>query len=364
MGTAERKEDIYKPTPDEWRKIAEEIGFEAYRGEQVFRWIHKKRASDFSDMRNVRSELLERLSGRFLFPRLELVRTVQSVDGSRKIVFELGDGARVESVLIPEGKRLTLCISTQVGCPVGCIFCQTGLMGFQRNLSPGEILLQYYRALNLTGSKITNVVYMGMGEPLLNYEATLRSIRNLTASAGQALSWHRITLSTIGIARAMKRLVKSGIKANLAISVHSTNEDLRAKLIPPAERNSLTEVLKLAKRYRDETDAEVTLEFLLFEGLNDNEREIRNLSLIAKRTGFKINLMNYNRIPEASLVGAGSSREKRSLERLSEEKALEFLEGLRGRGVTATLRKSRGQDVSAACGMLGRESESQGGGIG
>jgi 23S rRNA (adenine2503-C2)-methyltransferase len=256
------------------------------------------------------------------------------------------EGASAETVMIPDGDRRTACVSSQVGCPVGCKFCASGLNGVKGNLAPGQIVEQIYRLnelLNPAGQRITNVVFMGMGEPLANYPNVLRAIRILHDPGCLNIGARRITLSTVGVPSKMRELANEELPINLAISLHAPNELLRRQLIPWAEHFALNDILDAARFYFDRTGREVTLEYILLSGVNDRPEHARELARLCRTLRANVNLIRYNEVETLPFA------------RPQSDDVLRFQEILRDAGVNAHVRKSRGRDIDAACGQLRRK---------
>ncbi len=341
-------------TPSELAAELAKLGEPAYRADQVLHWVYREGASDFAVMTNLSEGLRGRLAESFdLSSGREIARS-ESPDGTLKLLLAWQDGATTESVMIPaagDSGRRTLCVSTQVGCDVGCRFCASGLDGVLRNLSVGEILgqaLAVSRILALRGERLSNVVFMGMGEPLANYNATVEAVRRLNAGWGLGIGQRKITISTVGLPKQIVRLAGEGLQTTLALSLHAASEELRARLIPWARRLSLAELLAACKLYLDKTGREITLEYCLLAGVNDRKRDLDDLARIARDLRAHVNLMMYNPVAELPF-----ERPVRSL-------AVAFLKGLRERGANVHLRESRGIEADAACGQLRRRSAAGG----
>lgn len=319
------------------------LGQPRYRAHQVWEWVWRHLCFDFARMTNLPLALREALAERF---RLELpaVRAREAdEEGTEKVLLELADGASVEAVLIPEEDRRTVCVSTQVGCPVGCAFCATGQMGFVRNLTPGEIaaqVLHFAAALREKGERVTHVVVMGMGEPLLNYAATLKALRNLNDPRGFRLGARRITISTVGVVPGILRLAQEGRQFNLAISLHAPEEGLRRRLVPLAERWPLAEVLAAADAYALATGRRVTYEYVLLGGVNDGLAQARALAQLLRGRLAHVNLLLFNPAPGLPFA------------RPSEGQVELFRRELLAHGIDVTVRRSRGLRIQAACGQL------------
>jgi len=328
--------------PAELEELAVSLGAPAYRGRQIAGWIYRKGVTDLARMsdlpRHFREALAERAA--VLVPVVE--RRTPSQDGSEKFVFRFPDGARVQSVLMPDGDRLTLCVSTQVGCGFGCAFCFTGTMGLERNLGAGEIVGQLVGVAPALGAgrRVTHVVYMGMGEPLANYRATVKSLRLLTDPLGAALSPRRITVSTVGLVGGIERLAEENLRVNLAISLHATSNEIRDRIMPVNRGFAIEELLAACRRFPLPFRQRMTFEYVLLDGVNDRPEDARRLLRLLKGIRAKVNLIPFN-----DWEGSGFGRPP--LPRI-----LAFQSLLLQHGITATVRWSKGEDIGAACGQL------------
>lgn len=339
----------------ELRAFADRLGEPAYRGGQLFDWIYGKDVCDFSRMSNLPADLRERLAEGAATPTIELVERHRSTDGTIKAVFGLPSGRRVESVLIPDfdeegtARRLTVCVSSQVGCAMGCRFCATGMMGFHQNLTAGEIYDQVRRIDRMAREEydrgLTNVVFMGMGEPLLNLEAVLKSVRILTHPKSMQLSWRRITISTVGLARRIRDLADAEEKFHLAVSLHAPTNEQRRRIMPVSrsEKTDLEALREAIAYYHRTTGREITYEYCLFDGVNDGAEDAHRLARISRWIPSKVNLITYNPVPGTDFA------------RTPEDRMDAFIQTLVDEGVTVTVRQSRGEDVDAACGQLADE---------
>ncbi len=321
--------------------LMQELGEQRFKGRQLFKWLYNTRESDFEKMTNLSRKLRGKLTERFIFGGLKVDKVSRSSDGTEKILFMLDDGLFIESVRIPDRKTTTVCVSSQVGCPLGCKFCATGQIGFRRNLSAGEIVgqLLFFRG-KYGEDAFNNIVFMGMGEPLLNYENVTRSVGIISSELGLSLSAKRITVSTVGIVPKIYQLADSGLKVNLAISLHAATDEKRKKLMPAAKPYPLADLMKAAKYFADKRKKRITFEYILFEGFNDTFQDVKDLSNLVKGVPSKINILAYNPV------------EGLPYRRPSEEKINEFGRLLYPRAPAVTVRKSRGLDVDAACGQL------------
>jgi 23S rRNA (adenine2503-C2)-methyltransferase len=328
--------------PSELETLAESLGAPRYRGRQVATWIYAKGVTDIRAMSDLPREFRETLAERAEVGVPELERRTPSQDGSQKLVFRYPDGARVQSVLMPDDDRLTLCLSTQVGCGFTCAFCFTGTMGLERDLGAGEIIGQVLgaRATLGPGTRITHVVYMGMGEPLANYSATVKSIKLLTDPQALGFSPRRITVSTVGLVSGIEKLAKENLRVNLAISLHATSNEIRDRIMPVNKGFAIEELLAACKRFPLPFRQRMTFEYVLLEGVNDATEDARRLVRLLKGIRAKINLIPFN-----DWEGSGFSRPP--LPRI-----LAFQSVLLEHGIRATVRWSKGEDIGAACGQL------------
>ncbi len=333
--------------PEEVLAKAIDLGFpeealRAYYGVNLFSWLHSRLEKDPRKFSDLPKAFREFLSPHFDDGPFTEVRHITASDGAKKYAFRCKDGAWIESVYIPAGKRRTVCLSTQVGCRWGCRFCYTGKMGFVRNLSTAEILEQAYEIIRREG-KITHLVYMGMGEPLDNYEAVLRSIRMLNHPKGQNIGIRRMTISTVGIIPAIERLMAERLQVNLAVSLHSALPEVRAELVPAERAYPLKRLVPLLQRYYALTHRQITFEYVVIPDVNDDMRSARALARLVRGWDCKINLIPQN-IPSAS------SRERKDIK----QRTHSFYRRLLSLGITkVTIRFSRALDVGGACGLLG-----------
>jgi 23S rRNA (adenine2503-C2)-methyltransferase len=322
--------------------VLHELGEPAYRSRQLYSWLYAKRARSFAEMTNLAKDLRARLEEAFALTWPATLETHLSSDGTRKYLFALDGGATIESVYIPEETRRTICISTQAGCPLKCAFCLTGIGGYKRNLKTWEILGQVAAVMeDAPRSRVPwNVVIMGMGEPLLNYDATVAALRVLMDAEGFAIPPRKLTLSTVGILPALERLMLEPVRPNLAISLHAPNPVLRRALMPIEERYPLGEVIEAAKRYPIPSGGLVTYEYVLLRGVNDTAGHARELARLLRSSRCKVNLIPLNPAPEIPF-GAPRPDDVDAFGRLLAEA-----------DITVSVRRPRGQDILAACGQL------------
>ncbi|MFN3876230.1 MAG: 23S rRNA (adenine(2503)-C(2))-methyltransferase RlmN [Flavobacteriales bacterium] len=336
--------DIRSLSFDQARALVADLGERPYRAKQLWEWLWKKGARSFDDMSDLPKAFRAALADRAVLQPLVLAEEQRSGDGTVKCAFRTWDGHAVEGVLIPTPTRITACVSSQIGCSLTCSFCATGRLKRIRNLDAGEIVDQVATLDRLArerfGQGLTNIVYMGMGEPLLNYANTLRSAERISADDGMGMSPRRITVSTAGIAKMIRRLADDGARFNLALSLHAASDDKRGRIMPINEQNSLAE-LKDALRYYTRTSGKpVTFEYILLRGFNDSLQDAQELVRYASDVRAKVNLIEYNPI-EGGEFG-----------RTEPQAAEAFQRHLLGKGIIARIRRSRGRDIDAACGQL------------
>ncbi len=324
-----------------------EMGEPRYRGRQVFQWVQARRALDPDAMTSLPRALRGLLATRAHIARPEAARVQRAFDGTRKYLFRLGDSEEIESVLIPDDGRLTACISTQVGCPLVCRFCLTGLMGVRRNLDASEVVGQILALQDglEKGERISHIVLMGMGEPLLNFPQVERALRILSDEYGANFSPRRITLSTAGHVPGIQKLAASDLGVNLAVSLSATTDAVRDQIMPINRRWPIAELLKACREYPLPNRRRLTFEYVMLDGVNDSREDAKRLVTLLRGVRCKINLIPFNTAPD--LPDRPSPRERVEV----------FQRILHDAGLTATIRESRGWDISAACGMLRVEKE-------
>lgn len=319
-----------------------ERGEPRYRAGQIRRWLYRKRAVSFAEMSDLSAPLRHVMEENFTISRLRTARSDRSADGTVKFLFELADGAGIESVLIPEAKRLTLCISTQVGCGLGCGFCATALLGLKRNLRASEIVDQVIEASRTleSGVRITHLVLMGMGEPLANYQHTLAAIGVMTdAESGLGFSTRRVTLSTVGLVPQIKKLMDE-TRVNLAVSLHATTDELRSKLMPVNRKYPLAELIECCRALPIPKRRRITFEYVVLGGVNHSADDARRLARLLAGIRSKINLIPFN------------PHEGSPFRRPAEKEIEEFRNQLSSYGFQVNVRTPRGDDIHAACGQL------------
>ncbi|MFT6881388.1 MAG: 23S rRNA (adenine2503-C2)-methyltransferase [Marinoscillum sp.] len=344
------KKDIRKQSLEQLKAYFTENGEKAFRAMQVWEWLWQKSAKTFDEMSNLSKALRDRLSEDFEILPITIDTSQKSNDGTIKSAFKLYDGEIIEGVLIPADDRMTACVSSQVGCSLTCKFCATGYMDRKRNLDPAEIYdqvvaidAQAKKAFNLP---LSNIVYMGMGEPLLNYANVLASIDRITSEDGLNMSPKRITVSTAGIAKMIKKLADDDVKFNLALSLHAADDVKRNQIMPINESNTLEALKEALIYFYEKTQNKITFEYILFYNFNDTLEDAENLLKFCKQIPSKINIIEYNPIAEASFKNT------------EEDRLEKFANYLKRNKVTVNVRRSRGKDIDAACGQLANKNKS------
>jgi 23S rRNA (adenine2503-C2)-methyltransferase len=321
-----------------------QLGEKSFRAKQVYEWLWQKSCFSFDEMSNISKELRTRLEEHFVINNVKINNSQFSADKTIKNSFILYDNHLIEGVLIPTPGRMTACVSSQVGCSLTCKFCATGYMERKRNLNPDEIYDQVVliakQAMENYNQPLTNIVYMGMGEPLLNYKNMMDSVEKITSEDGLNMAAKRITVSTAGIAKMIKRLGDDEVKFNLALSLHAANDEKRNTIMPINEQNSLKALAEALKYYYAKTKNHVTYEYIIFDGFNDTLQDAIELAKFCKHLPCKVNIIEYNPIAFANFINAG------------EDKVEKFADYLRSQGINTNLRRSRGKDIDAACGQL------------
>jgi 23S rRNA (adenine2503-C2)-methyltransferase len=332
--------DLKEKTPEELERIVTSLDGKKYLAGYVFKFIHTQNGRDINAISSLskafRAQLIEQ--GWFI-SQLKIVESLSDPDGSAKYLFELADGERIESVLLPDEDRKTLCISSQVGCPMGCAFCATGRIQFRRNLTAGEIVDQVNTVEERVG-RISNLVYMGMGEPLLNYDEVLKSIHIINHPSGKNIGIRHITISTCGIAPAIVRLTREEIHPRLAISLSAPTDPLREKLMPVNQRYPIAELFKAIRTYQNKTEQRVTFEYVLIDKINDSTTHARMLVKLLRGMACNVNLIEHN--PYEGCEFTGSSRDR----------IAHFAAVLKEAGIETTIRFRLGRSIQAACGQL------------
>lgn len=340
------KRDIRKMTLSTLEETFREMREPAYRAKQVYEWLWQKGVHSFEAMTNLPKELRKKLEDSFSIYALTIDKIQYSADGTIKTRFRLHDGHLIESVLIPvpDENRYTVCVSCQVGCSLTCTFCATGRMKRVRNLDPAEIFDQVFlvnqQALETFEHPLTNVVYMGMGEPLLAYAPVMESIERLTSPSGLNMSPKRITISTAGIAKMIRKLADDETKVNLALSLHAADDIKRNEIMPINAQNNLKELMDAIDYFYRKTKNRISYEYIAFENFNDGNQDAKNLANLCKRFPVRVNIIEYNPIDNAPFQKA------------EEDRINTFARILRNQDIMVTLRRSRGKDIDAACGQL------------
>jgi len=331
------KINLFGKTLSELKEICNASGMPAFTAKQIAQWLYQKEITSIDEMTNISKKNRELLSEKYQMGLATPLKVQQSVDDTKKYLFIADGNNYIETAMIPDKERKTVCVSSQVGCKMGCTFCMTAKQGFQSNLSAGEILNQY-RSID-EFKDITNLVYMGMGEPFDNIDEVLKSIEILTAEWGYALSPKRITVSSIGIIPAMKRFLNE-CKSHLAISLHTPFDDERKMLMPVQKIYPVKDVIKEIKSFDFGLQRRVSFEYIMFNGINDSKKHVDELVKLLKGIHCRVNLIRFHPIPDSDLTGS------------NDDILLEFKENLNKKGIIATIRASRGQDIFAACGLL------------
>ncbi len=333
--------DLTELEPAELEAALTDLDAKPFHAQQIYRWIYRRGVTDVAQMTDLSLSLRERLVASTIATP-EVVRRDDSSDGTAKFLLRLGDGMEVEAVFIPDTPAMTFCVSTQAGCAMRCGFCLTGKMGLRRNLTAGEIAAQVRvmaHALALAGRRF-NVVLMGMGEPLHNYDATMKALRILSADCGLAVPLRRVTLSTVGVLPALARLAREPVMPNLAVSLHATTEELRDRLVPVSRKYGLTDLIAACRRFPVKRRARITFEYVLLAGVNDAMADVRRLAALLDGMRAKVNVIPLNEAPGIPY------------RRPTDARIDAFGRGLAEAGVRVSVRKSRGRDIRAACGQL------------
>jgi len=336
-----QKQDIRNLSLDDLRDYLKGQGEKPFRAKQIFDWLYKKGADDFSVMANISSSLREKLSNDFSLNTPPVVDEQSSCDETKKFLFQLSDNEKVETVLIPTPRRATVCVSTQAGCKFGCRFCASGMGGWKRDLNCAEILSQVlYAKKAIKEKRLSHIVFMGTGEPLDNYDNVLKAIRIINAQEGFNIGARRITVSTCGVIPQIKKLAKEGIQIELAISLHGFNNDSRKVLMPVNKKYPFEELIEACREYIKETKRQLTFEYILIKDVTCSDQAAKELGRNLKGMICKMNLIPYNRISEYDHSPP------------SRGEILSFKDSLKRVGIHATVRTPRGRDVAAACGQL------------
>lgn len=332
---------------DELTARLAKLGEPAYRADQVLQWVYQRRSESFEQMSNLSVALRQKLTGGFELCAVRNVRTRSSTDTTEKFLFELHDGSLIETVLIPatpgltsNSDRYTVCVSTQVGCAYGCKFCASGLEGVKRNLTAAEIVDQVVAVCRITNQRVTNLVIMGMGEPLANYDNLMRAIRIMNAPWALGIGARKITVSTVGLVPRIKQLADEPMQIRLAVSLHGATDEVRERIMPVNKKHPLKELLAACDYYVNTKKRMMTFEYILIDGVNDSLEQAHKLGAIARRLHAKVNLIPYN--PVEGLLWRRPDRDRCKM----------FQHTLKSHGITSTLRMEKGADINAACGQL------------
>ena len=337
------KKDICSYNYEELKNEMLSLGEKPFRSKQIYSWLHEKLADSFDEMTNLSKSLREKLDQHYVIKKVDMfARQISKEDPTEKFLFELEDGNMIESVLMKYNYGNSVCISSQVGCRMGCRFCASTLDGLERNLTPSEMLRQIYRIQKITGERVSNVVVMGTGEPLDNYDNFVKFIHMLTDEHGLNISQRYVTASTCGIVPNILNLADEGLQITLALSLHGSNQEKRKKLMPVANKYELQEVLNACDIYFDKTGRRPTFEYSLVKGVNDQEEDARELTEMLKNRNCHLNLIPVNPIKE------------RDFKKPDRKNALEFKNKLEKNGINVTIRRERGSDIDGACGQLRR----------
>lgn len=337
----DQKTDMKSLTFEELKAALIDMGEKPFRASQIYQWMHQRKAGGFDEMTNISAELKRKLAEQFAYTCLTPVQVQESkLDGTKKFLFRLADDNVVESVYMRYHHGISVCISSQVGCRMGCRFCASTLDGLERNLKPSEMLDQIYAISRYTGERVSNVVVMGTGEPLDNYDNLVTFLKLLNDERGLHISQRNITVSTCGIVPNMRRLADEKLQITLALSLHATTDEKRKKLMPIANRYSLSEVLSACAYYFEQTGRRITFEYSLVGGVNDTDEDAAELSAIASGLCCHVNLIPVNPIKERDYVQSGKAR------------ITAFREKLEKSGITVTVRREMGRDIDGACGQL------------
>ncbi len=337
------KKDIVSLSFDELKIEMESIGEKAFRAKQIYEWLHVKLADSFEEMTNLSKALREKLDSEYRIPLVKMVdRQISRIDGTNKFLFQMEDGHVVESVLMRYKHGNSVCISSQVGCRMGCKFCASTIGGLERNLLPSEMVREIYQIQKISGERVANVVVMGSGEPLDNYDNFVRFVQLLSDEHGLHISQRNITVSTCGIVPNMKRLADEQLQITLALSLHGSTQEKRKMLMPIANKYELPEVLEACDYYFEKTGRRITFEYSLVHGVNDTDEDAKELIKLLKVRNCHLNLIPVNPIKE------------RNFEKPSRKSAENFKNKLEKNGINVTIRREMGSDIDGACGQLRR----------
>lgn len=339
------KIDILSLYPEELDKLMEELGEKKFRSAQIYQWLHVKRAVSFDEMTNLSVALRTKMDEHFCIKRLNVVRKLESsLDNTLKYLYGLSDGNHIESVLMDYKHGTSICLSTQVGCKMGCKFCASTIAGFKRNLEPSEILMQLYEAERDSGRKVDSIVLMGIGEPLDNYDNVLRFLKILSDEKGTNMSLRHVSLSTCGLVDKIEMLRKEHLGLTLSVSLHASDDLSRSEIMPVNNRFHINELIAECRRYIEDTGRRISFEFAVIDGVNDSKESAQALIKLLRGINCHVNLIPVNKIKERNYRSCRASAER-------------FMKYLTDGGLNATIRRTLGSDIDAACGQLRREYE-------
>lgn len=340
-----KKIDIVSLTYEELEQEILGMGEKKFRAKQVFEWIHQKRIVEFSDMTNISAQLRDKLDSKFCIKSLFVTKKLEShIDNTLKYLYELEDKNHIETVLMNYNHGNSLCISTQVGCKMGCNFCASTIAGFKRNLLPSEMLMQLYETERNSGKKVSSIVLMGIGEPLDNFENVVKFLKLLSCEKGTNMSLRHVSLSTCGLVPKIYELAEMKLGLTLSISLHATTDEKRSEIMPVNRSYNIEELIKACRTYIDKTGRRISFEYALMDGINDSQEQAKELAKLLKGMICHVNIIPVNKIKERNYVSNRSS-------------AMRFQKHLENLGVNATIRRTLGTDINAACGQLRREYE-------
>lgn len=339
------KKDIFSMTLNELEDNIIELGEKKFRAQQIYEWLHKKRVTNFSEMTNISAQLKDKLIENFCINKLIISRKLESSrDNTVKYLYEFSDGNHVETVLMEYNHGYSLCISTQVGCKMGCKFCASTIAGFKRNLEPSEMLLQLYETERDAGVKVSSIVLMGIGEPLDNFDNVIKFLDILSSEKGTNMSLRHVSLSTCGLVDKINELAKLKYGLTLSISLHATDNEGRSEIMPVNNKYNIEQLIAACKNYIDQTGRRISFEYAVIDGINDSESHAKQLSKLLKGMICHVNLIPVNRIKERNFNSSHKSAQR-------------FQKYLTDLGINATIRRTLGADIEAACGQLRREYE-------
>lgn len=337
ISTTNTKQALFGKTPNELKLICSELGLPAFTARQIGEWLYKQQVDSFDEMTNISKKNRDKLAEKFEVGRVRHSNVQTSLDGTKKYLFPTNNKRFIEAAYIPDDDRATLCVSSQVGCKMGCLFCMTGKQGFQSQLTAGEIVNQISSLPER--DKLTNIVYMGMGEPFDNLEGVMKSLEILTSDWGLGMGARRITVSTIGMIPAMKQFIENS-ECHLAVSMHTPFHDERKKLMPIENVYPIAQVIALLRDYDFGKQRRISFEYIMFKGINDTPRHVKEIARLLNGLRCRINLIRFHPIPDTPLQSS------------DEITIQQFREALVKKGIRTTVRASRGQDIFAACGLL------------